>query len=112
MGGDHDVYLLYNQHISRRYFCNLSDDHWDWYTPHARLCALQIAVEGKGSISELEFRTENDTLHFPCTLMAGQYLMYDFDGSACITDVNFNKIKEILFAVLKNSLFSLRLQTH
>lgn len=90
------TYLLYNQHISRRYFCNLSDDHWDWYTPHARHCALQIAVEGKGSISELEFRTENDTLHFPCTLKAGQYLMYDFYGSACITDVNLNKIKEIL----------------
>ena len=90
------TYLLYTQHISRRYFCNLTDDHWDWYTPHASRCALQIAVEGKGSVSALEFRTKNDTLHFPCTLKAGQYLMYDFHGSAYITDLNFNKIKEIL----------------
>ena len=39
--------------------------------------------------------TPNDTLRFPYTLKAGQYLFYEFDGTAYITDSNYNKIKEI-----------------
>ena len=89
------AYLLYPQHISRRYFCNFTDDHWEWYTPDASRFAVQIAVEGKGSVSELKFRTPNGILYFPCILKAGQYLMLDFDGSASITDLNFNTIQEI-----------------
>ena len=91
---DDSIYLLYNQHISRRYFCNFSDDHWEWNSPYSSRFALQIAVEGKGSISNPVFNTPNGELFFPCTLNAGQYLILDFDGSAYITDLNFNKIKE------------------
>ena len=57
--------------------------------------ALCIAVEGKGSINDLYLETPNDTLRFPYTLKAGQFLFYDFDGKAYITDSNYNKIKEI-----------------
>lgn len=89
------VYLLYTQHISRRYFCNLTDDRWEWNSPYKGRFALQIAVEGKGSINELEFRTPNGILYLPCTLKAGQYLFFNFDGSAHITDVNYNKIEEV-----------------
>ncbi|MBQ6772257.1 MAG: hypothetical protein IJP44_14935 [Bacteroidales bacterium] len=32
----------------------------------------------------------------PCTLKAGQNLIFDFDGSAYITDQNYNKIEEIV----------------
>ena len=92
---DDSTYLLYNQHISRRYFCNFTDDTWEWYTPNSSRFALQIAVEGKGSISELEFRTPNGILYLPCTLKAGHYLVLDFDKSAHITDLNFNTIQEI-----------------
>ena len=91
---DDSIYLLYNQHISRRYFCNFSDDHWEWNSPYSSRFALQIAVEGKGSISNPVFNTPNGELFFPCTLNAGQYLILDFDGAAYITDLNFNKIKE------------------
>lgn len=88
------TYLLYPQFISRRYFCNFKDDDWGWNSPYGGRFALCIAVEGKGSIAELEFQTENGNLYFPCTLKAGQYLIYDFDGTARITDLSFNTLEE------------------
>ena len=88
-------YLLYTEHISRRYFCNFSDDNWSWNSPYSGHFALRIAVEGKGSISELEFRTPNGLLYFPCDLKADQYLILDFDGLAYITDMNFNKLQDV-----------------
>lgn len=92
---DDSTYLLFSQHISRRYFCNLTDDHWEWNSPYTSRFALRIAVEGKGSISQLYFNTPNGVLHLPCTLNAGQYLIYNFDGSTYITDLNYNKIEEV-----------------
>ena len=89
------TFLLYPQHNSRRYYCNLTDDRWEWNSPFKSRFALRIMVEGKGSISELEFRTPNGILYIPCTLKAGQCLIYDFDGSAFVTDLNYNKIKEV-----------------
>ncbi len=90
------TYLLYPQHISRQYFCNYYDDRWEWNTPYKSRFALQIAVEGKGGISEIEIRTPNGILYLPCTVMAGQYLILGFDGAAYITDSNYNKVEEIL----------------
>ena len=92
---DDSTCLLYNQHISRRYFCNFSDDRWEWNSPYSGRFALCVSVEGKGGISELEFRTPNGILYLPCTVKAGHYLIYNFDGSAYITDLNFNKIQEV-----------------
>ena len=93
---DDTTYLLYPQHISRRYFYNFTDDSWEWNNPYPGQFALQIAMEGKGSVSELEFRTENGILLFPCTLKAGQYLFYSFDGTARITDLNYNTLEEFI----------------
>ena len=90
------AFNIYPLHFSRRYFCNLSDDRWTWNSPYKSRFALRIAVEGKGSISELEFRTPNGILIFPCAIQAGQYLIYSFDGTARITDLNYNTIEEIL----------------
>lgn len=92
---DDSTYLLYNQHISRQYFCHFMDDTWQWNSPFAGRFAMRIAVEGKGSISEMELRTPNGILYFPCTVKAGQYLILDFDGTTYITDLNFNKIKNV-----------------
>ena len=89
------VYLLYTQHISRRYFCNYNDDRWEWNNPYKSRFALQVVVEGKGCISELEIRTPNGIIHFPCSVKAGQYLVLGFDGAAYITDSNYNKIEEV-----------------
>ena len=33
-------------------------------------------------------------LYFLCSIRAGQYLIYDFEGNACITDFNYNKIAD------------------
>lgn len=92
---DEDALLLYPQHNSRRYYCNLTDDHWEWNSPYTSPFALSITVEGKGSISNLAIRTPNGVLHFTCTIKAGQYLIYDFEGNACITDLNYNKIGDV-----------------
>ena len=92
---DDTIYFLYPQHISRRYFCNYEEDTWQWNNPYASPMALCIAVEGKGSINDLYLETPNDSLRFPVTLKAGQHLCYNFDGTAYITDSNYNKIKEI-----------------
>ena len=89
------TFLLYPQHNSRRYFCNLTDDQWEWNSPYTSRFALCIAVEGKGSISNLVLNTPNGTLYFPCSVRAGQYLIYDFEGSACITDFNYNLIANV-----------------
>ena len=88
-------FLLYPQHNSRRYYCNLTDDHWEWNSPYTSPFALSISVEGKGSISNLAIRTPNGVLHFTCSIKAGQYLIYDFEGNACITDLNYNKIGDV-----------------
>lgn len=96
IGKTDSTYLLYSEHISRRYFCYFEDDSWQWNSPYASRFALQICVEGKGSISELEVRTPNGILYLPCSLKTGQNLIFDFDGSAYITDQNYNKIEEIV----------------
>ena len=93
--GEDSSYLLYPQYISRGFLCNLKDDAWQWNSPYKSRFALRIEVEGKGSISELNLRTPNGILYLPCTLKAGQYLIYDFDGNAYITDANYNKVKEV-----------------
>ncbi len=94
--GDDSTFLIYPQHISKRYFCDLKDDSWQWNNPYPGRFALHIAVEGKGCISEIDLCTPNGILHFPCTLRAGQLLVYDFDKTAYVCDKNYNKIKEIL----------------
>lgn len=88
-------FLLYPQHNSRRYYCNLTEDHWEWNSPYTSPFALCITAEGKGSISNLVIRTPKGIIEFPCTLKAGQYLIYDFEGNACITDLNYNKIANV-----------------
>ena len=89
------TFLLYPQHNSRRYYCSLYNDHWEWNSPYTSRFALCITVEGKGSISNPVIRTFNGILEFPCTIKAGQYLIYDFEGNACITDFNYNIIANV-----------------
>ena len=87
--------LLYPQYISRRYYCHLNDDHWEWTSPYPGPFALQIVVEGIGGISNPSFRTPNGTLYLPCSVKAGQCLMYGFDGKAYVTDMNYYTLEEV-----------------
>ena len=89
------TYFIYPQHISRRYSCHSENDSWTWNSPYASRFALRIAVEGKGSISRLTLRTPKGELYFDCSVKAGQYLMLDFDGTAYITDLNYNIIDNV-----------------
>ena len=88
--------LIYPQHISRRYYCYFNDDHWEWNSPYSGRFALQIVVEGKGSICELSLRTPNGILYLPCTIKAGQCLRYGYDGKTYVTDMNYNTLEEVV----------------
>lgn len=92
---DDTTFMLYAQNVSRRYFCNSEDDNWQWNSPYEGRFSLQIAVEGKGSISELTLHTPHGDLSFSGTVEANQFLIYDFNGNAFITDQNYNKSQDI-----------------
>ena len=92
---DDSTCLLYPQHVSRRYFCRSTDDTWEWNSPYYGHFALRIEVEGRGSLSNPSLLIEDGTLLFPCILKAKQYLIYNFDGTAYITDQNYNTIEEV-----------------
>ena len=92
---DDTTYRLYQQYSSRRYFCDFVHDQWEWNSPCDSRFALRIAVQGEGSVSELQFKTPNGLLLIPCTLKAGQFLLYDFDGSARVTDLNYHTLEEV-----------------
>ena len=89
------AYSLYPLHVSRQYFSRSGSERWQWSSPYKSYFALRIAVEGGGSFSELQVSTPKGTLTLPCTVKAGQYLIYNFDGTAFITDANFNPIEEV-----------------
>lgn len=90
---DDTTYLLYQQYSSRRYYCDFENDAWEWNSPCDSRFALRIAVHGEGSVSNLCLKTPNGMLFLPCTLKAGQFLLYGFDGLARITDLNYNTLE-------------------
>lgn len=100
---DDHRFNLYQLHISRRYRCDLSEMQpgqpggadWQWDTPYPGRFALRLYVDGEGSISRPTFRTPDGIIEFDCTLKAGQYLLYGFDGKAIITDKNYNYIDSV-----------------
>ena len=100
---DDSTFNLYEMHISRRFRCDLADMQpgqpggadWQWNTPFGGRFALRIHVEGEGQIQDPYFKTADGVLLFECTLQAGQYLLYGFDGKAIITDSNFNYIETV-----------------
>lgn len=100
---DDSTFNLYEMHISRRFRCDLADMQpgqpggadWQWETPFSDRFALRIHVEGEGQIQNPYFKTADGVLLFECTLQAGQYLLYGFNGKAIITDSNYNYIETV-----------------
>lgn len=100
---DDSTFLLYEMHISRRFRCDFNDMQpgqphgadWQWNTPFEGGFALRIHVEGKGSVTNPCLRTADDVLMFSCTLKSGQYLLFDFNGKAIVTDKNYNFIASV-----------------
>ncbi|MBR4392103.1 MAG: hypothetical protein IKT08_08390 [Bacteroidales bacterium] len=101
---DEDHFLLYRLQVSRRYRCVFAEpdsgyyaaEAWEWKAEEEGRFGLRIQVEGKGEIQHPVLQTPCGTLSFPCTIQANQYLIYDFDSVAYVTDLNFNKIQEVV----------------
>jgi hypothetical protein len=107
---DDTTFWLFEQQISRQYVCETTlsrcdtckywgsmQGDWNWRSHYNSPLSLILRVEGKGSVSNPCVISGQDSITFPCTIKAGQYLVFDLShrGMACITDTNFNTIKEI-----------------
>lgn len=91
-------FLLYPLSITQPYHCNLGElqpgqpggADWSVTTPYGGSYAIRLKVEGGGYIENPQFMTHKGVILFPCTVKEGQYLLYGFDGTAQVTDKNFN----------------------
>ena len=100
---DETHYLLFPLQVSRRYRCDyvmselgvVTSDPWEWKTEDGGQFGLRIQVEGKGEIVNPEIETENGVLRFPCTISANQFLWYDYEETAYVTDLNYNVIATV-----------------
>lgn len=89
--------------VSKRYHCNLAElqpgqpggADWVWENKYSGPCKIQLKLEGEGSVSNLSFTTPGGTVKFPCKVEEGQYLLYNFDGKATVTDKNYNVIEVV-----------------
>lgn len=94
-----DGFLLYPIHCSRGYRCPVKSagrcqESWQWKASVQSLLALCIEVKGKGEIRKPALLIGEDTLSFPCTVKAGQFLLCGFDGMARVTDADRHTLKE------------------
>lgn len=100
------TYWLLEQQTSRQYLCepniyrcdtcsSWGSMHgvWNWNSPYNSPLSLIVKVEGVGSISDLCIVHQWGKVEIPCTVKAGQYLIYDV--KARITDLNYNTIEEV-----------------
>ncbi len=97
-------YLLYPLTISNHFRCNLSEmqpgqpggSDWSWSSPVESDFAIRLYVEGDGKIKNPTFTTSKGVIKFPCEVAEGQYLLFDFDGKAVVTDKNYNEITNVI----------------
>ena len=100
---DENGCILREIHISRTYTCCLSEMQpgqaggSDWVTenPLAPSFAFRLRVDGDGAIRDPAFSTALGTVRFPCTVEDGQYLLFDPDGRAEVTDKNYNTVARV-----------------
>lgn len=96
-------YLLYPLAISKYFNCMLSElqpgqpggADWSVTTPYEGKYAIRLKVDGDGEIRNPRFETDRSTIVFPCTVAAGQYLLYGMDGTASVTDKNYNVVSMV-----------------
>lgn len=100
---DDKNFNLFPVDISKRYTCDLSElqpgqpggADWSLDTQHGGSYALRIRIQGEGVIQNPSFTTPKGVIKFIGEVEAGQYLLYDFNQKATITDKNFNYIRDI-----------------
>lgn len=96
-------YLLYPLYISQRFHCDLTElqpgqpagADWALENPFAGATKLRLRVTGDGYIDKPTFTTPEGAITFPCRVESGQYLILDYDGSAIITDKNYNTLSTV-----------------
>lgn len=96
-------YLLWDLSISQPYTCALSEmqpgqaggSDWSVDNPQEPSFAFRLRVDGEGEIRNPLFKTDAGTIKFPCTVADGQYLLFDPDGRAQVTDRNYNRIRDV-----------------
>ncbi|MGN1265482.1 MAG: hypothetical protein ACI4UL_06655 [Muribaculaceae bacterium] len=100
---DEKNYLLYPLYISKRFNCDLNElqpgqpagADWVLENSFAGATKLRLKVTGDGYIEKPTFTTPEGVITFPCRVESGQYLILDYDGSAVITDKNYNTLSTV-----------------
>ena len=100
---DAQHFLLYPLYISKFFHCNLAEMQpgqpggadWQWESPNESSYAIRLRINGDGKVKNPSFTTSRGVIKFPCTITNGQYLLYDFEGKAVVTDKNYNVIQNV-----------------
>jgi hypothetical protein len=96
-------YLLYEQHISRRFRCDFKESEpgvlrtetWTWNSDEGGAFGLRIQVDGEVEVLNPMVNTSMGLVMFPCALKPGQRLLYDFGETAWVVDADYHKIEEV-----------------
>lgn len=97
-------YILYEQHISRRFRCVFEDsdpgvlrgETWTWNADEGGNFGLRLQVDGEVEILNPMVNTNRGLVMFPCALKPGQRLLYNFGDIAWVVDADYHKLEEVL----------------
>ena len=100
---DEGGFWLYPLYVSPRHICRFVEGEnglyvagpWEWKREEEGSFGLRVYVEGKGEIQNPVVHIGDEELLFPCTVKANQFLVYDFDTVAYITDLEYNTIETV-----------------
>ena len=100
---DERRFILFPIAISAPYTCALSEMQpgqpggadWTADNPKEASFAFRLRVEGDGAIRDPMFTTRGGTIRFPCEIADGQYLLFDLNGTATVTDLNYNVLERV-----------------
>lgn len=96
-------YRLYPMNITKPYRCDLAElqpgqpggADWSVENPFEPGFSIRLKNEGEGSITDPSFKTADGTVKFRCTVAENQYLLFDFNGTATLTDRNYTALQTV-----------------